>query len=112
MTATIRWPGLAELLDGKCDHCGETYHHAPCANSDHFQTTLDLAIAADNKPWVSYGCQHPTEMQAPVLESHRHRRHPYRGRRPEWSGYCVVESCACTCHIDETPELTIEIEEI
>lgn len=103
------WPGMTALLDGKCNHCGRQYRTQPCANSDHYRASIDLAIEADLKPWVSFGCQHPTEQQAPVLPEHRGRRHPYSGRRPEWSGYCTARRCACECHLNDALD---EIKEI
>jgi hypothetical protein len=102
-------PGAARLLSGKCDHCGRPYRARPCADSDHYRTSIDLAIEADSKPWVSFGCQHPTEQQAPILPVHQRRRHPYSGKRSDWSGYCVIDTCACECHQNEALD---EIEDV
>jgi len=105
-------PGMGRLLAGVCGHCHRPYFTRPCAESDHFRTCIDLAIEADSKPWISFACQHPAEQQAAILPENQKRRHPYNGRRPEWSGYCTVDSCACSCHIDEAPEFTIEIKDV
>jgi hypothetical protein len=118
-------PGMASLFSGICDHCGKAYRNPPCQKSDHYRTCIDLAIEADQlglpfddnkgrerrKPWISFGCQNPREQQAMISPNYRDRRHPYDGARPEWSGYCPVTSCACSCHLDEAPELTIKIDE-
>jgi hypothetical protein len=48
--------------------------------------------------FISFACMYPAERQAQILSCDRSRRHPYGGKRPEWSGYCVIGSCACECH--------------
>jgi len=57
-----------------------------------------LTQEADQEFFVSSACRFPAQQQAEILPSDRGHRHPYRGPRPQWSGYCVVESCACPCH--------------
>lgn len=66
---------------------------------------LSLAIrAANRKPresavkFVSHACSSPKEPQAEIAPGDQGRRHPYNGRRPMYSGYCVVLDCACKCH--------------
>ena len=59
--------------------------------------------ADDN--WISHACQYPADQQAEILESHRGHRHPWDGRRPEWSGYCVIDTCNCTCHAGDDVEI-------
>lgn len=48
--------------------------------------------------FVSHACSSPKEPQAEVAACDRDRRHPYNGKRPQNSGYCVVLDCACKCH--------------
>lgn len=96
-----RWPGVTDLLNQKCDHCGKLYREPPCENSDHYRTCIDLAMDEAEKPWISFACQRPTELQAAVSPEWHDRRHPYNGRRPEHSGYCTNLNCTCNCHRDE-----------
>lgn len=54
--------------------------------------------AWDYEPAVSFACQYPAERQAEILPADQGGRHPYNGNRPQWSGYCTVDSCVCECH--------------
>ena len=46
---------------------------------------------------VSFGCRFPKEQQAEILTVDQIYRHPYNGKRPLWSGYCIG-GCLCECH--------------
>lgn len=64
---------------------------------------LEIAERAAAKPlrevkFISHACSSPKEPQAEVAACDRDRRHPYNGKRPQNSGYCVVLDCACKCH--------------
>jgi hypothetical protein len=53
--------------------------------------------AWDAELYFSHACLHPEAQQAPMLGDYP--RHPYAGRRPDHSGYCVwAEGCHCECH--------------
>lgn len=60
------------------------------------------------EPWISHGCQFPTDQQAVLVPSDMKRRHPYAGLRPEYSGYCVIDQCDCECH-QAQPEIGEEV---
>ena len=62
-----------------------------------------MELAREEAEWdhwhgISHACRNPASAQAELTES-TGRRHPYRGSRPEHSGYCVVLPCVCTCHV-------------
>jgi hypothetical protein len=61
----------------------------------------ELAVEAAKEPVISSGCSDPTTQQAELLPRDQWRRHPYSGQRPRWSGYCVLNGCACECHTNE-----------
>jgi hypothetical protein len=48
--------------------------------------------------FVSHACMYPAETQAVIGPEPQGRRHPYEGYRPKFSGYCVIDICACECH--------------
>ena len=57
---------------------------------------------AQEEVWISSACRFPKQQQAEIALGDRAHRHPVPGKRPEWSGYCVVpDRCGCTregCH--------------
>lgn len=99
------------FLDATCPHCRRPFRTVPCSQSDHYRTCLDLAWDAAEKAFTSFGCQHPDQQQAPISPIHQGRRHPHDGERPEYSGYCVIESCACPCHRNDA-RTEIQLEEV
>ncbi len=50
--------------------------------------------------WVCNACKHPEHQQADIVMTAKVVRHPLAGRRPEFSGYCVLgDRCGCDkCH--------------
>jgi len=52
--------------------------------------------------WISSACRYPYQQQAEIADGDRLHRHPAKGRRPDWSGYCVLpDRCGCDtegCH--------------
>jgi hypothetical protein len=63
----------------------------------------------EDENWISHACQFPADQQAQIVPRDRGRRHPHDGIRPEWSGYCVIGDCNCTCHeADEVPINALE----
>jgi hypothetical protein len=99
------------FLDGTCQFCHRSYRTVQCSRSDHYRTCLDLAWDAAEKAFVSYACQHPDQQQAPISPAQQGRRHPYEDVRPEYSGYCVIDGCACPCHRNEVRD-EIQLEEV
>jgi hypothetical protein len=65
-------------------------------------------VAAAEKPkddrevFISQACRFPRQPQAEIVKADRKHRHPVTGKRPEFSGYCVVaDRCECKvagCH--------------
>lgn len=71
-------------------------------NTDHGQVMLDEMADFPPPPAISFGCENPTAQQAEIFPWNRSaRRHPHSGQRPQWSGYCVIDRCACDCHFNE-----------
>lgn len=94
------------FLDRKCGYCGKPYRARPCGESDHYRACIDLAYDEAEKAFTSSACLHPAQQQATISPEQRGRRHPYDGDRPEFSGYCVSDKCACPCHYDDAlPEI-------
>jgi len=52
--------------------------------------------------WTSAACRYPNQQQAEIVVTGNTFRHPFGGKRPEWSGYCTMASkCGCDkdgCH--------------
>lgn len=62
-----------------------------------------------NEPFVSHACEFPADQQAVLIPGSMKRRHPWIGHRPEYSGYCVIDTCACECHQAQPGELAKEV---
>jgi hypothetical protein len=103
-------PGMERFLAQKCSYCGRPYRSAPCERSDHYRSDINSAIEKASEPMVSHACEYPRDQQAPISPSYQGRRHPYEGDRPQWSGFCVADQCACDCHRNDTLDELHELE--
>jgi hypothetical protein len=80
----------------------QLYTFCEAHGTDHGQVMVDELREFPLPLFVSAGCENPTTPQAEISPWNRSaRRHPYSGERPQWSGYCVTDDCACECHYNE-----------
>ena len=62
--------------------------------------------------WVCQACHYPKQPQAEIVMTEDVLRHPYNGKRPEYSGWCVVKGCQCeTCRPENLPQEWVEARE-
>jgi hypothetical protein len=60
-----------------------------------------LTMQAAMPSFRSAACRNPQAGQAELIEQDlaRATRHPFKGARPTWSGYCLFpDRCECSCH--------------
>jgi hypothetical protein len=97
-------PDAPRCTNPKCNKpmIGRRKNTLVCSPACRYAVKQSEREEAGPELWISSACKYPAQQQAEIARGDRGHRHPYTGKRPEWSGYCVMaDRCGCDkagCH--------------